>query len=141
MVTIQADHWSEIDREWWDKFSPFFSPKELASKGDGSLIFSVKTLILINKLRKMYGKPLIINSAFRDAEHNTKVGGSPNSQHKFGTAVDIRIANHDEGRAIEEIAKSLDFKGIGRYKTFIHIDTRETPAEWGEWNVSNTLTT
>lgn len=136
-VFITADHWSHIDREWWDKFSPFFSPKELASKGDGSLKFSYDTLIKINKLRSMVGYPLTINSAFRDEKHNAVVGGSPNSQHKLGTAVDIRIESQEIGKRIEELAKSLEFKGIGRYKTFIHLDTRKTAAEWGAWNVTN----
>lgn len=137
-VFITADHWSHIDREWWDSFSPFFSPKELASKGNGSLRFSVKTLIKVNELRRLYGKPIIINSAFRDFEHNAKVGGAPNSKHKLGIALDIRILDKEEGKLLEKLAKTLEFKGIGRYKTFIHLDTRETATEWGTWD--DTLT-
>lgn len=135
---ISAKHWSEIDRVGWDKISPYFSPKELASKGDGSLLFSKEALVALNKLREKFGKPLIVNSAYRDEAHNRKVGGGKNSQHKLGTAVDIHIDSQEMGQVLEGLAKSVGFKGIGRYKTFIHVDARETIARWGSWDASAT---
>ena len=42
-------------------------------------------------VRKVLGKPISINSAYRGPEVNTKVGGSKNSQHMVGCAADIKI--------------------------------------------------
>ncbi len=137
---IEADHWSKVDKEGWDKISPYFSPKELACKSDGSLKVRTDALKLLNHLRKEFGGPLKVNSAYRTPAHNKAVGGSPKSQHVEGIAFDLAIKDHATGLKIEKIAKRIGMKGIGRYDTFIHVDARSTPAEWGKWNVVNTST-
>jgi uncharacterized protein YcbK (DUF882 family) len=132
---IIAKHWSEIDRGWWDTIAPNFSPRELASKGDGSIKMLYSALVALQKLRNVYNGPLTINSGYRDPAHNLKVGGSPNSQHIEGTAFDIHITDVEMGRKLERIAKEVGYVGIGRYKTFIHVDMRPSgKAEWGSWN-------
>ena len=42
-------------------------------------------------LREYYGKPLTINSGFRCRSHNKAVGGSENSSHAKGLAIDISL--------------------------------------------------
>ena len=45
---------------------------------------------ILDPLREAYGKPIIVTSGFRCEILNRLVGGSKNSQHRFGMAVDIR---------------------------------------------------
>lgn len=66
--------------------------------------------------------PFVINSAFRTAAHNKKVGGAANSPHLRGRAVDIKAM---DGRAKYVILTSLlaaGFHRIGIYRTWIHAD-------------------
>jgi len=47
--------------------------------------------IVLEPVRAHFGKPLIIHSAFRCADLNKSVGGSPTSQHTLGQAADFHI--------------------------------------------------
>lgn len=87
----------------------------------------------LQKLRDYLGVPLIINSAYRCDERNRQVGGSRNSLHKEGKAVDISLRTIPIGiNELEELAEEIGFDGIGKYYTFIHLDTRGYPARWNE---------
>ena len=44
---------------------------------------------ILQPLRNVYGKPIIVNSGFRSAALNAAIGGARNSQHMLGQAVDI----------------------------------------------------
>ena len=46
---------------------------------------------VLQPLRDYVGKPITINSGYRCPLLNSYVGGSKNSQHKFGEAADIRL--------------------------------------------------
>ena len=54
-------------------------------------IANLKRLVdnVLQPLRKMYGKPIKINSGFRSNEVNRAVGGSPTSSHCSGEAADL----------------------------------------------------
>lgn len=86
--------------------------------------------IVINIIRHIIGKPLIITSSFRDEEYNASVGGKPNSLHLTGDALDFGIG-HLTGEEIYQIIKicvSMDISfGINWKKGFMHIDCRKTP--------------
>lgn len=62
-------------------------------------------------LRKLYGKPIKVNSFFRCEELNKKVGGSATSQHTAlnGAAIDISGGSKEENKKLFELAKALDF--------------------------------
>lgn len=45
---------------------------------------------ILDPLREVYKKPIIVNSGFRSPELNKKINGSKTSQHLTGQAVDIR---------------------------------------------------
>jgi hypothetical protein len=78
---------------------------------------------IFEPLRKMYGKPIKINSFFRSAKLNKLVGGSPTSQHAKGQAIDITGGNKAENKKLFELAKTLDFDQlINEYDfSWIHI--------------------
>lgn len=78
---------------------------------------------IFEPLRKMYGKPIKINSFFRSAKLNKLVGGSPTSQHAKGQAIDITGGNKVENKKLFELAKSLEFDQlINEYDfSWIHI--------------------
>lgn len=88
---------------------------------------------LLQKMRDMLGFPIIINSAYRCKAHNENVGGSVNSQH-MEFATDIRPSWQDgfkqKLKTMYKVAEELDFDGIGKYDTFLHIDMRGTKARW-----------
>lgn len=51
----------------------------------------VRLAALLEEVRKVLGKPVMLNSAYRGPEVNAKVGGSKASQHMVGCAADIRV--------------------------------------------------
>lgn len=83
----------------------------------------------LQKLRDALGKPIIINSAYRCSLRNSQVGGSPNSQHLLGKAVDIRV-NGMSPVQVAAVAERIGFGGIGIYSNFVHVDTRIGKARW-----------
>jgi hypothetical protein len=129
-MTIKADHWSKVPSGMWRW--PNFSPRELASKDDGSVLLDVPTLDKLQALRRALDKPMIVISAYRTPAHNAKVGGAKDSFHMQGKAFDIAIANHNPAEFIKS-AKAFGFSGIGTYpkQGFIHIDTGPTRT-WGD---------
>lgn len=44
----------------------------------------------LDELRRAWNMPILVNSGWRCPDHNLEVGGSANSRHKIGCAVDIR---------------------------------------------------
>lgn len=111
---------------------PHFKPEEIACK-DGSIMVNSDALDALERLRDHIGKPFVIHSAYRSAAYNANVGGAPRSMHLLARAFDIDMRGHDP-HEFEAAARAHGFNGIGRYpkQNFLHIDTRETPAVWGE---------
>lgn len=80
-------------------------------------------------------KTIKINSAYRNAAHNQKIGGKPNSQHLYAKAADIKVKGLKPEKVAEIIEQLIaDGKmregGIGIYDTFVHYDIRGTKARW-----------
>ena len=117
---IQANHWRDIPTQDWPY--PFFTPQELASKGDGSIKINEAALLKLIEVRRAMDCPLIIDSAYRDPLHNARVGGAPLSRHKFGDAFDVNTQGIDQEK-LHQIAIEKGFKGFGFYRTFLHMDT------------------
>lgn len=77
--------------------------------------------------------PLLVHSAYRTMAHNAAVGGSPSSQHLQGRALDIaprdpRLLDRLYAVTVRRADAVLAIRGVGRYDTFIHMDTRPTAA-------------
>lgn len=130
-------HFTEVDpRDWrW----PSFSPREIASKGEGELLIDDHALDKLQALRDRLGKPMLITSAYRSAAHNKRVGGAKNSKHLDGEAFDVRMENHDP-HEFEAAARAVGFTGFGYYPKsgFMHIDTGPARS-WGTpWPITET---
>jgi len=122
-------HFSEVPEADWPW--TYFSPREIACKGTGSILVNEEALNKLQSLRSLLNKPLVLTSAYRSPEHNKKVGGAKNSQHMRGIAFDVRMENHDP-HEFERAARAVGFTGFGYYPKsgFMHIDTG--PARtWG----------
>jgi hypothetical protein len=85
----------------------------------------------IQTIRNYYNKPLTVTSWFRTPEHNTLQGGSSQSQHLTGSAIDVRLLKGISHNDMEELALGFTkFKGFGYGRTFMHFDIRKTYARW-----------
>lgn len=114
------------------KIAPNFKVKEFACKDGSDPIFIAPELVeILQKIRTHFGKAVTINSAYRTAAYNKKVGGATYSQHCYGMAADIKVA----GVAPKDVADYAETMmpnkgGIGIYSTFTHIDVREVKSRW-----------
>lgn len=114
------------------KLSANFKVKEFACQDGSDPIFIDSALVnTIQKIRDHFGKPVIINSAYRTASHNKKVGGTEYSQHLYGKAADIKISGISPSKIAAYTETLLpNTGGIGLYQTFCHIDTRNEKSRW-----------
>lgn len=85
-----------------------------------------------NEIRTRIGLPLPTNSGLRCRQHNANEGGASNSQHLYGTAVDLGKPAGVTPAQMAAVAEDVlnGGGGIGIYSWGIHIDTRKTKARW-----------
>ena len=118
------------NRDGNKKLTENFTVKEFACKdGSDEILIDAKLVALLQDLRDHFGKPVVINSAYRTASHNASVGGAKNSQHVLGKAADIYISGVSP-KQIADYAKKLGVKGVGLYSSFVHVDTRTKQSYW-----------
>lgn len=75
---------------------------ESAKKNVAALVDNV-----LDPLREAWGRPLYVNSGYRSAELNRRVGGKPSSQHLTGQAADITTGNRADNRRLFQLAIDL----------------------------------
>ena len=80
-------------------------------------------LIILDKIRADFGKPLKVNSGFRTKKHNAIVGGRVGSSHLKGLAVDLHCNNSGDRTLLLKAIYKNGIKRVGVAKTFMHIDT------------------
>ena len=113
-----------------------FARSEFACKGNSCCGHSAPVdealLDALQALRDYIGQAIHINSGFRCNVHNANVGGSPSSMHRLGKAADIvaELMHPAELADAAERIPILQRGGIGRYSTFVHVDTRGVKARW-----------
>ena len=63
---------------------------------------------VLDPLRELYGKPIIVNSGYRSFKLNKAVGGAKNSQHLVGQASDIRTVQNtkESNKELFELIKN-----------------------------------
>lgn len=80
---------------------------------------------VLQPLRDLWGKPIVVNSGYRCDALNDAVGGSTHSQHLFGMAADITTGSVDGNRKLFELLmkSSIPFdQAIDEYEyKWVHI--------------------
>jgi uncharacterized protein YcbK (DUF882 family) len=93
-----------------------------------SLLAVVK---IADEARHRLGKPLKINSGFRSVAYNRAIRGAANSLHTKAAALDLSGSPVTLHRILTEMRREGLFRGgLGRYKTFVHVDVRGKNADW-----------
>jgi uncharacterized protein YcbK (DUF882 family) len=121
------------------QLTPNFSQEEFACHCCGALptLASITRLVLpLQELRNIISFnlskdcPIIINSGYRCVINNKFCGGSPKSMHLQGLAADIRCPELSIPELHAYCLKIHEFRGIGIYTSWIHVDLRTKPATW-----------
>jgi len=91
----------------------------------------------LQKLRDELGLPIKINSGYRTKSYNKKIGGATNSMHVQAKAADIVVTDITPTNLYKRIEKLIEegkvnFKGVGVYDTFVHVDVRDRRSRWDE---------
>ncbi len=105
----------------------YFRPEEFSdfSKMDPEFIE------WLDELREQYGKPIRINSSYREPNYNETVGGVKRSAHTEipCKAADIHCTGSLDRFAIVTLALKMGCMRIGIGETFVHLDfSEERPA-------------
>ncbi|MCC6475156.1 MAG: DUF882 domain-containing protein [Burkholderiales bacterium] len=81
-------------------------------------------IILLEQIRQMVNRPLIITSGIRCPEHNKAVGGADSSTHLRGEAADIQIGGSRDRYELVMAAMTKGCQRIGVYKeqSIVHVD-------------------
>lgn len=109
--------------------------KKIMSRGCKINPLAIATYIVLEDVRRHFGKPVTINCAVRKLGHNLEVGGSLNSFHlpeNGACAVDFTVDDVPPSD-VQDYLKSTPYTnllGIGDYDTFTHVDTRGYRARW-----------
>jgi hypothetical protein len=111
-----------------------FKVKEFACKDDSDPIFIARQLPMVCQyIRTRVGKSVKISSAYRTAAKNAVTPGAAEySQHLYGTAADLLTPAGYTPKQLAAIAREImpNWGGVGIYSWGIHVDVRETKADW-----------
>ena len=90
----------------------------------------VRTALLLEQVRALVKKPIIINSAFRSKAVNDAVGSKDTSQHRIGCAADIRVPGMTPKEVVEAIMKAgIPYDQVIReFDSWTHISVPDSAA-------------
>ena len=110
-----SPYWSKIEAPLERKYK-WFAPKEIVG-------LKPELVEKLDAARELAGIPFVITSGFRTGNHNAEVGGTENSSHTLGLAVDLRARNSNEHFIITKALLDVGFTRISRkYPNHIHAD-------------------
>jgi hypothetical protein len=91
----------------------------------------VRTAALLEQVRELLGKPIMINSAYRSKSVNDAVGSKDSSQHRIGCAADIRIPGMTPKQVVEAIISSdIPYDQVIReFDSWTHISVPNTTTD------------
>ena len=108
-----------------------FSKSEFECSCCGDTKISDELVEVLQGLRTELEEGVTITSSYRCTKHNAEVGGAKRSQHLKGTAADIVVKGCTPAFIYEWLDKKYPDKyGLGKYKSFTHIDVRTSKARW-----------
>lgn len=113
------------------KLSANFKVREFSCTDGSDPVFIDSDLVaILQKIRDHFGRAVTITSAYRTPTKNKAVGGEAYSQHLYGRAADIKVNGIAPSKVADYAETILPKGGVGRYKTFAHVDVRGTRARW-----------
>jgi len=116
-----------------EKLTPHFSRGEFACRcGCGFANAAPALLFALEAVREHFDSPVQITCGCRCAKHNAETpGAAPDSRHTHGDAADIKVKNVPPAEVADYCETLIGARGgVGRYRTFTHIDTRGAAARW-----------
>ena len=128
-MAVKTYYVSKLGRDY--QVSPHFKLREFQSKdGADKVLVSEELLAKLEELRAYLGGDGVatvgINSGFRSAAHNKKVGGASNSSHTRGLAADIKVKKDGSYVSAELICclcQTLGFDGVAYINgQSVHLD-------------------
>ena len=114
----------------WFNYAEFDSPDK---PGSGEVHMDADFLQMLDRARGLAGVPFKINSGYRTAAHNKKVGGVRASAHTLGLAADIHCTDTRNRCHIVSALMEAGFNRIGISATFIHVDNDPSKPEDVIW--------
>lgn len=92
---------------------------------------------LLEEVRKVVGRPVLVNSGFRSKAVNDAVGSRDTSQHRLGCAADIRVPGMNPDQVCRAIIESdiqfdqliREFWDADRGGGWTHISVPNTPQQ------------
>ena len=93
-------------------FSPTALRNKIVNEPNATQLVSMQLVGIrcFDPLREWYGKPIKVNSFFRNEALNKAVGGAKNSQHSKGQAIDLTGGSKEENKKLFDWCKeNLDF--------------------------------
>ena len=124
-MAVKTAYVSKVGRD--HEVSPHFTLGEIASKdGADKVLYSEELLAKLEEARAYGGFTVSVNSFYRSAAHNKRVGGASNSSHTRGLAADVVFKK--DGRTVNAeliccLCQSLGFDGVAYISpSAVHLD-------------------
>jgi hypothetical protein len=105
-------------------FSDLAIRHDINNKPNGDVVVNLTRLAkLLEQVRLLFNKPIIITSAYRSPEVNHILGSKPSSQHCIGCAADIKIIGYTSNEIVKVILKSnIQYDQLIReFNSWVHI--------------------
>ena len=83
----------------------------------------VRLARFLEEVRRVLGRPIMVNSAYRSPKVNEAVGSKPTSQHCIGCAADIKVPGLTPDNIVKELLKTnLEYDQLIReFDSWVHI--------------------
>lgn len=102
--------------------------RNISSNPTQDVVANLEALVdnVLDPLRVLYGKPITVNSGYRDPILNKAVGGAATSQHTKGEAADISAGSKVENRKLFALLEKMNFDQLidERDMTWVHVSYR-----------------
>jgi uncharacterized protein YcbK (DUF882 family) len=89
----------------------------------------IRIALLLEQVRELLKKPILVNSAFRSKPVNDAVGSKDTSQHRIGCAADIRVPGMTPKQVVQAcIDANVPFDQIiEEFGSWTHISVPDSP--------------
>lgn len=121
-------------RDFNQNLSPNFTRGEFETH-ESDVTIDMECVDVCQRIRDAWGKPMTITSGVRSQRKNAEVGGSPNSSHLKGLAIDFACTTSRERYlALEVLLNHPKVKRIGIGEDFIHFDIDDSKSQRVVWH-------